>query len=201
MRCSTLSRASCVALAHGHEHPAVTVLSMASPILARSSSSVRSPVPINLIPALSRPRSTNCFAKTPACPLAGTNTKSVSGFRSRTRWRNGVGDRAQAQGPGDFSPRPTRRGGRKKEANIAENESPFGSPYVSVLRSANASQAPRLKPSLVRRKSVTITNKGRAATADVTSWICLGTQCYIYPCSTGLKYQMFGNPHCCFAFL
>ena len=52
------------------------------PCRAESSSSVMSPGPISLMPALSRPRSMNCLTKVPAWP-AGTNTNSASGLRSR----------------------------------------------------------------------------------------------------------------------
>src|ERR1700676_3489480 len=55
----------------------------------RRSSSVTSPGPMILMPALSRPRSTNCLMKTPPWP-DGTNTKIASGFWSAARCRNGA---------------------------------------------------------------------------------------------------------------
>ena len=55
----------------------------------RISSSVRSPVPISLMPLLSSPRSVNCFMKIAPTP-DGTNTKTASGDASRTRCRNGA---------------------------------------------------------------------------------------------------------------
>ena len=53
------------------------------------SSSVTSPVPISLMPALSMPRSTNCFITAAPAP-EGTNTNSASGLRSRTFCRKGA---------------------------------------------------------------------------------------------------------------
>src|SRR5438270_132289 len=58
-------------------------------MLLRRSSSVTSPGPITLMPALSRPRSAYCFMKLPPWP-AGTNTKIASGLASFMRWRNGA---------------------------------------------------------------------------------------------------------------
>ena len=58
-------------------------------MLLRMSSSVTSPVPISLMPALSRPRSANCFMSAAPAP-EGTNVNSASGLASRTFCRNGA---------------------------------------------------------------------------------------------------------------
>src|SRR5579864_4698030 len=55
----------------------------------KRSSSVTSPGPITLMPALSSPRSAYCFMKLPPCP-AGTNTNMASGLASFILCRNGA---------------------------------------------------------------------------------------------------------------
>ena len=53
------------------------------------SSSVTSPVAISLMPALSMPRSRNCFITAAPAP-EGTKTNSASGLASRTFCRKGA---------------------------------------------------------------------------------------------------------------
>src|SRR6202022_784531 len=60
-----------------------------SPIVLRTSSSVRSPGPMILMPEAASPRSANCLAKIPAW-VPGKYRNAVSGLRSRTRCRNGA---------------------------------------------------------------------------------------------------------------
>jgi hypothetical protein len=68
---------------------AVTVPTTASPMVGSRSSSVTSPGPISLTPALSRPRSVNWRTNVPPWP-DGTKMNSASGLASAARCRNGA---------------------------------------------------------------------------------------------------------------